>query len=102
MDDQKDLMDFEDEIPADDMTITLKDEDGNEVEFDLCDSIEYEGNDYVVLLPKDEEELIILQVDDENSDDEEIVYIGVEDEDVLTAVYEIFKEHAGDEYDFEE
>ena len=34
-----------------DNIIVLNDEDGNEVEFEFLDLIEYEGEEYVVLLP---------------------------------------------------
>ena len=35
-------------------------------------------------------------------DDEEVTYVGVDDENVLQAVFDLFKEQAGDEFDFEE
>lgn len=56
-----------------DNIIVLTDEDGIDVEFEFCASIEYEGNEYVVLLPTDDDdgEVVILQVmEDEESDDE--------------------------------
>ena len=37
-----------------DNIIILNDEDGNEVEFEFLDLIEYEGEEYVVLLPVEE------------------------------------------------
>jgi len=86
--------------------IVLTDEDGVDVEFEFCASIEYQGNEYVVLLPTDDDdgEVVILQVmEDENADeDDEATYVGVDDEEILQAVFEIFKEQAGDEFDFEE
>ena len=86
--------------------IVLTDEDGVDVEFEFCASIEYEGNEYVVLLPTDDDdgEVVILQVmEDEDADeDDEATYVGVDDEKILQAVFEIFKEQAGDEFDFEE
>lgn len=47
-----------------DNIIVLTDEDGIDVEFEFCASIEYEGNEYVVLLPTDDDdgEVVILQV----------------------------------------
>jgi len=33
---------------------------------------------------------------------DEVTYVGVDDEDVLQAVFDLFKEQAGDEFDFEE
>ena len=68
--------------------------------------MEYEGNEYVVLLPTEEDdgEVVILQVmEDENAGDEdEVTYVGVDDEAVLQAVFDLFKEQAGDEFDFDE
>ena len=89
-----------------DNIIVLTDEDGVDVEFEFCASVEYEGNEYVVLLPTEDDdgEVVILQVvEDENSSDEdEVTYVGVDDDDVLQAVFDLFKEQAGDEFDFEE
>ena len=87
--------------------IVLTDEDGVDVEFEFCASIEYEGDEYVVLLPTDDDdgEVVILQVMDvaeDAGDDDEVTYVGVDDEDVLQAVFELFKEQAGDEFDFDE
>ena len=73
-----------------DNIVTLKDEDGNDVKFEFLDLIEYEGEEYVVLLPAEEEEdaepdeVVILQLEkgeDENSEEE--TYVSVEDENVL-------------------
>ena len=38
-----------------DNLIVLTDEDGNDVSFEFLDLLEYEGEEYVVLLPTDEE-----------------------------------------------
>ena len=94
------------EMREDDNIIVLTDEDGVDVEFEFCASVEYEGNEYVVLLPTEEDdgEVVILQVmEDENaSDDEDVTYVGVDDEDVLQKVFDLFKAQAGDEFDFDE
>ena len=72
-----------------DNIIILNDEEGNEVEFEFLDLIEYEGEEYVVLLPAEETddagEVVILQVED--IDTEEESYISVEDEDTLNKVF---------------
>ena len=39
-----------------DNIIVLNDENGDEIEFEFLDLIEYDGEEYVVLLPNDEEE----------------------------------------------
>ena len=89
-----------------DNNIILTDEDGNEVEVEFCASIEYDGNEYVVLLPTDDDdgEVVILQVmeDEESDDEDEVTYVSVDDDDVLQKVFDIFKEQAGDEFDFDE
>ena len=90
-----------------DNIVTLKDEDGNDVKFEFLDLIDYEGEEYVVLLPAEEaedsepDEVVILQLEkgsDENSEEE--TYVSVDDEDVLNAVFEIFKEKFKDEFNF--
>ena len=90
-----------------DNIVTLKDEDGNDVKFEFLDLIEYEGEEYVVLLPAEEgedaepDEVVILQLEkdsDENSEEE--TYVSVDDEDVLNAIFEIFKEKFKDEFNF--
>ena len=80
-----------------DNIIILNDEDGNEVEFEFLDLIEYEGEEYVVLLPV--EEVVILKLEDTESEDEES-YVSVEDEEVLNKVFEKFKEKFEDEFNF--
>ena len=86
-----------------DNIIVLNDENGDEIEFEFLDLIEYEGEEYVVLLPNDEEddagEVVILKLEDTDSEDEES-YVSVEDEEVLKNVFEIFKEKFKDEFNF--
>ena len=82
--------------------ITLTNENGEEVEYQLIDSITYENAEYVVLLPVDEEdcEVVILAV--EADDDEMENYVFVDDEEILEGVYAIFKERFADELDFDD
>lgn len=85
-----------------DNIIVLNDEEGNEVEFEFLDLIEFEGEEYVVLLPVEETddagEVVILQVED--IDTEEESYTSVEDEDTLNKIFEIFKDKFKDEFNF--
>ena len=86
-----------------DNIVTLNDEFGNEVQFEFLDLVEYDGEEYVVLLPVDNEddgEVVILKV--EAIDDDNDSYTSVEDEDILMAVFQIFKDKFKDEFDFEE
>jgi precorrin-2 methylase len=64
------------------------------------DCIVYEGKEYLVLMPVDEEddEIVILEV--EPVDEENENYLAVDDEAVLMAVYEIFKEKFKDVLNF--
>ncbi len=88
-----------------DNIVVLNDEEGNEVEFEFLDLIEYEGEEYVVLLPTEDEEeageVLILKLEDTDSEDTES-YVSVEDEEVLNKVFEMFKEKFKDEFNFVE
>ena len=97
------MSDLERNEEMEDNTVILTDEDGNEVSFEFCASIMYEGKEYVVLLPDDDDEVVILQVEEqEDSDDpEDVLYLSVDDDAVLEAVFELFKEQTADIYDFE-
>jgi len=105
--------------------IILIDENGSEVEAEYIDTIEYNGNSYVVLLPRDEhehgqdcdcahaaeqggteeecdceeEEVVILKVEQGSGDGEE-TFIAIEDEAEQDAVFEIFQQRMAEaEYD---
>ena len=86
-----------------DNIIVLNDEEGNQVEFEFLDLIEYEGEEYVVLLPVEETddagEVVILKLEDMDSEEEES-YVSVDDEDVLNKVFEIFKDKFKDDFNF--
>lgn len=91
-----------------DNIITLHDEDGNEADFEFVDLIEYNGENYAVLLPCEEEdeaedsgEVVILKVEATDNEEEES-YVSVDDEDELAAVFAIFKEKFKDEFQFED
>lgn len=88
-----------------DSIIYLNDEGGNEVAFEFVDLVEYSGEEYVVLLPKDElddeaGEVVILRVDETDEDEES--YVSVEDEDELNQVFQVFKDRCKDKFDFVE
>ena len=80
--------------------LTLTDENGVDMEFEYLDCIQYQGKEYLILMPLDEEsaEIVILEiqpVDEENEN-----YVAVEDEAILDAVYAIFKERYKDVLNF--
>ena len=87
---------FEEEI----MIIELTDEDGVTTEFEYLDTIQYDGEEFVVLIENDEsaEGVIILKI--ESVDDETENYVGIEDEELVEKIYEIFREAHADEFDF--
>ncbi len=97
---------FDEELEELDNIVVLNDEEGNEVKFEFLDLIEYENEQYVVLLPvaedgqEDEGEVVILKVEDTDEESDEESYVSVDDEDVLNEVFEIFKEKFKDEFDF--
>ena len=97
-------MDMENLVPEEEEegVLLLTDENGDEIAFEYLDCIEYEGKEYLVLMPMDEEEgeVVILEV--EPVDEENENYLAVDDEDVLMAVYAIFKEKFKDVLTFEE
>ena len=82
--------------------LTLTDENGEDIDFEYLDVIDYKGKEYLVLLPVEDEneELVILEV--EPVDEENENYLAVEDEDTLNAAYEIFKEKFKDVLTFED
>lgn len=87
--------------------IVLNDENGDEIRFEFLDLIEYDGEEYVVLLPVIEEgeedsgEVVILKLEESENEDEES-YVSVDDEETLNTVFQIFKEKFKDEFNFED
>ncbi|MBQ1453966.1 MAG: DUF1292 domain-containing protein [Ruminococcus sp.] len=80
--------------------ITLEDEEGNEIEFEFLDVVEYEGEEYIVLIENDEEadEVVILKIN--AIDDETEEYASIEDEELLEKLFEIFKSKYEGDIDF--
>lgn len=80
--------------------LTLTDENGNDIDFEYLDVVEYEGKEYMFLMPIEEEsaEIVILEI--QPVDEETENYLAVEDENILVAVYEIFKERYKDVLNF--
>jgi len=74
--------------------ISIIDDEGNEFELEVLESLEYKGQSYMAFLPTDMDEddpdygMIILRVILEESG--EILYEDVDNEEELTAVYEEF------------
>ena len=80
--------------------ITLTDDNGVETTFEYLDCIEYQGKEYLVMIPAEEDanEIVILEI--EPVDEENENYLAVEDEAVLDAVYNLFKDRYQDVLNF--
>ena len=89
-----------------DNIIELNDEDGNVVKFEFLDLVELDGEAYVVLLPvvgegeEGDGEVVILRLESTDEEAGEESYVGVEDEQILSKVFQIFKEKYKDEFNF--
>lgn len=71
--------------------ITLEDEEGNEVEFEFLDVVEYDNDEYIVLIENNEDadEVVILKIN--VIDDETEEYISIDDDELLEKLFELFK-----------
>ncbi len=80
--------------------ITLEDEEGNEVEFEFLDIVEYDGEEYIVLIENDEnaDEVVILKINAVDEETEE--YVSIEDDALLDTIFEKFKKKYEGEIDF--
>jgi len=86
--------------------ITIVDDDGQEFELEVLDSLELNGVEYAAFLPADMDEedpdfgmIILRAVTDENG---ELLYESVDDEDELDVVYNAFIERLFADEDEEE
>ena len=79
--------------------LTLTGENGENLDFEYLDCVEYAGDEYLVLTPVEEPgQLVILQI--EPVDEENENYLAVEDDAILDAVYQIFKDRYQDTLTF--
>ncbi len=95
-------MENEEILQEEENIISLTDENGVQTEFEYLDCIEFDGVEYLVLIPAEEDanEIVILEiqpVDEENEN-----YVTVQDETVLNAVYSVFKDRFKDVLTFED
>ena len=80
--------------------LTLTDENGEDTNFEYLDCVEYAGVEYLVLMPEETSEIVILEV--EPVDEENENYLAVEDQAILDAVYGIIKDRYKDVLQFED
>ncbi len=86
--------------------MTLEDEDGNEITFEVIDALDHKGVHYLATVEYAETEeeaenaqLVILSV----GEDDEGEYLDVVDDDeLLLELGKLFEERLSDEYDIEE
>ena len=74
--------------------VTIIDDEGNEFELEVIESMDYNGHSYMAFLPADMSEddpdygfVLLRVVEDENGDE---VFESIDDEDELQDVYERF------------
>ena len=82
--------------------ITLTDEAGNNVDFEVIDLIDYDGKQYVVLLPAEDDEdeageVVILSYENDGEND---IFLSIEDDNELNEVFAVFMERAKDRFNF--
>ena len=92
--------DFDVENGEEAKIIVLTDEQGNDVEFEYLDTVEYQGEEYIVLIEntEDADEAVILKI--ESLDDENETYVSIDDEDLLNTVFGIFKDRYKNDFNF--
>ena len=76
------------------------DEEGNVEKFEILGYIEFEGNDYVALLPEnDDTQVHILEVVEELDSDYD-TYVGIDDQALVDKVYAKFMEENKERFNF--
>ena len=96
-------MSFDDELTEEFETIMLTDENGDEAEFVIIDTLENEGESYILVVEtayiddEDAEYMLLKKVEEEGED---VSYELIEDDDEFDKIAALFAEK-GDEYDVE-
>ena len=83
-----------------DNILTLTDEEGFEVSFEIADNIIYDDKEFLVLLPdtdEEEVEVTILQVITEGESER---FVTVTDPETLMAIFDIFETKFADRIEF--
>ncbi len=96
-------MSFDDELTEEFETIMLTDENGDEAEFVIIDTLENEGESYILVVEtayiddEDAEYMLLKKVEEEGED---VSYELIEDDDEFDKIAALFAEKS-DEYDVE-
>ena len=93
------------EIPENEYLIDLYDEDGNKEVFEHLDTVMYKGSEYMVFIPynddeTDVDEIVIFKTEDDGNGESALSQ--VVDSDILSGVYEVFRERNSDQFDFDD
>ena len=92
---------YEDDNDSEGNFLSLTDDSGEEIHFEVLDEFAYNEKNFIVLIPFEDldDEVVILEVikNDDGDDD----YISVTDEDFLLELFEEFKKRNSDMFDFE-
>lgn len=80
--------------PEEENLVYFKDENGNKLTFEKLDELEYEGKTFIVLVEQGDNLPLIFQSCEDGSFD------AVDDEDTVNAVFNLFQERAGDNFEF--
>ena len=83
--------------------VTLTDENGNELELEHLDTLEYNGNTYFAFIPAEMQleesyELIIMKPEEENGEE---ILVTLDDEDELDEMFQIFSERLEETFEDE-
>ena len=83
--------------------VTLTDENGNELELEHLDTLEYNGNTYFAFIPAEMQleesyELIIMKSEEENGEE---ILVTLDDEDELDEMFQISSERLEETFEDE-
>lgn len=83
--------------------VMLTNENGEEEKCEFLDLIAIRNEEFVVLMPEedDEKSVLTLRVDESNEDGVDN-YSSVDDDELLSIIFEMFKERNKDKFDFSE
>lgn len=84
--------------------IKLTSDSGEEEVYEILDNIRLNGNKYIVLQSVDgvEDDVLILQVDNSNGEENGTTYLTVENDELLTMIFDLFRKRNKDRFNFVE
>lgn len=100
-----------DDTDEEDDVLELEDANGKTVRYELLDVVPYEDNEYICVVPyldedapetEESDEVEIYRVVPAESDDQDELYVSVNSQEELSAVYDEFKKRNADVFNFED